>query len=113
MIRPSVSAKILKNDFGRIALEVHKNSDYAAKASAERLNEEYKRRVHVITGKTRESAHVERRGDANYAVVVGEGAIYEEFGTIYRPPHPTMVPAVEAERPRVIERFADILARLR
>lgn len=113
MIRPSVSAKVLKNEFPRIALEVHKNSDFAAKASAERLNEDYKRRVHVITGATRESAHVERRGEANYAVVVGEGAIFEEFGTIYRPPHPTMVPAAEAEKPRLREQFLDLLARLR
>lgn len=67
---------------------------------------EARRTVHVISGKTRGSIQVE--GDT---VTAGYGAIFEEFGTVYRAAHPFMRPAfTKALRPahdRITDRIKD------
>ncbi len=73
-----------------------------AQEAAERRNAEMaeqtlalaKSRVHVISGKTRDSGKVViKRGTA--MVEFSFGAIYEELGTLYRPPHPFLRPSAE------------------
>lgn len=52
--------------------------------------------VHVRTGETRDSIHVEVDESKREAkVVVGGGGLHEELGTVYRPPHPFLTPAAE------------------
>jgi hypothetical protein len=61
---------------------------------AEQTLELAKNTVHVITGQTRDSGKVViRRGTAS--VVFEFGAIFEELGTRFRPPHPFLRPSAE------------------
>jgi galactokinase/mevalonate kinase-like predicted kinase len=60
--------------------------------------------VHVMSGETRESIRVEGN-----AVVAGEGAVFEELGTIYRSAHPFMLPAFDIIAPQIPERIGSAL----
>jgi hypothetical protein len=60
--------------------------------------------VHVMSSETRESIRVEGK-----AVVAGEGAIFEELGTIYRPAHQFMLPAFDLIAPQIPERIGRAL----
>lgn len=93
------SAKLLKNDLGRIGTAYRKALDDESKAAAERVRDGWKRRAHVVTGRYRDSIHVEKQGDKTYLVTSGVPYdIYEEYGTRRRPAHPAFEPAKEEER---------------
>lgn len=86
------------NNLGKLADRVSGKKGALAKVRAERIAEHARSRVHVITGKTRDSIRVEPGPDGSAAVTAGYGAVYEEYGTSRRPPHPFLTPAAEAER---------------
>lgn len=72
-----------------IVKRVESNSAQNAYNFARNVEAGYKRRVHVITGRLRASAHREKYGVGKHRVVIGAYyGVYEEYGTRYRPPHP-------------------------
>ncbi len=68
---------------------------------AEELAEDWRSRVHVISGEYRDSIRVVKQGNT---VTVEAGVPYahhEEFGTVHRAGPPAFVPAVERARQRL------------
>jgi len=77
--------------------------------NAEEVAKDYRANVHVITGATRDSIAVEiDRATGSAAVVAGEGAIFEEFGTVNRPAHPALIPAIERQKKKMRNRRVNI-----
>ena len=79
-----------------------------SKETADDILEDAKGRVHVISGATRDSGRVVATA-GGYDVVFEEGAIFEEYGTVYRPPHPFLTPASEAHRSGYLDRLQNAL----
>lgn len=100
----SMSTKLTKNEYGRLAQEARTVGSTASKQTADAILDDAKRRVHVISGATRDSGRVEQTG-LGYDVIFEEGAIFEEYGTVYRPPHPFLTPASEAQRSGYVDRL--------
>lgn len=73
---------------------------------------EARRRVHVITGELRDSIQVVDDGGIATMAALAPYAGYEEFGTVHRPPHPYMRPAVAVIRRPFKEELAELGARL-
>ena len=72
-------------------------------ATVEAVAAEARRRVHVRSGRTRDSSQVLRVDVKTARVTAGYGAVFEEYGTRYRPPHPFMGPAIVAVAPQATE----------
>lgn len=81
----------------------------ATEATAADLLATVQRRTHVITGRTRASWVVEMHSPTDGTLHGEFGAVFEEYGTRFRPPHPTAGPAVEEVRPRARQRLAAAL----
>lgn len=77
--------------------------DAAVRAGVEAIANDAKTRAPVDTGRLRDSIHVERRGPSEYTVLVD--AFYGqlvEFGSTSTGARPYLIPAIEANRERVI-----------
>lgn len=62
--------------------------------------------VHVISGFTKGTIHTVQVNQHAWSVVAeGPGALAEEYGTRYRPPHPFLAPAVQMVEPAAASRF--------
>ena len=97
-----VKGKVTLNRFREVAAQARPAAARWNKANAEEQAAEERRTVHVITGKTRDSIRVETDGrTGNAYAVAGEGAIYEELGTVNRPPHAFKLPAAERQARRM------------
>jgi hypothetical protein len=97
------------NEYGRLAREVQPRMDTFSKETADEVLAEAKSRVHVITGATRDSGEVVKTG-IGYDVMFSAGAIWEEYGNRFRPPHPFLTPASEAARSGYVEKLRRGLA---
>ena len=86
------------NRFPQLSRAIREAGQEAVVELAEELAEDWRSRVHVVTGAYRDSIHRERQGNTISVVADVPYAIYEEFGTVHRPGHPAFVPAVEAAR---------------
>lgn len=79
-----IQAKILKNNFGRIALTLRDGADGVARETAEAIADRWQATTKVDTGEHRDSIHVEKHGDS-YAVVAGsDHSLYVELGSRYQ-----------------------------
>ena len=88
----------------RVIRNVARDSDAAAERFAKGTEATAKRRVHVITGRLRNSIEAHKTGARSWEVRVGAYyGVYEEMGTRYRPPHPYFRPAVEENKARFFE----------
>lgn len=103
-----MSTKLSKNEYGRLAREARTVGGTVSKETAEKILEDAKGRVHVISGATRDSGHIVANG-LGYDVVFTEGAVFEEYGTVHRPPHPFLTPASEAHRSGYLDRLSRAL----
>lgn len=119
-----MAAEITLSDFTAEAIAgIGGGAGHFIEALATAIRDQYQDNVHVITGATRASASVITADSSDYAAnvaaaaalnpkatfapaeTVGPGeaivqvaiasAGFEEFGTIHRPAHPALVPAVE------------------
>lgn len=71
------------------------NANRLAYNFAQTVESVAKRRVHVITGRLRDSIVRVKIAPGHHKVIVGAYyGVYEEYGTRYRPPHPYFRPAV-------------------
>lgn len=113
MAKPRVSVKVIRNDLPRIAGELPHVAEMLNQEAAENIAEGARQRVHVITGKTKASIEVDYSDPMRPKVRAGEGAIFEEYGTVYRPPHPFLTPAAEEERPRLFAKYRNLEKYLR
>lgn len=100
----AMSTKITRNDYGRLARQTAPRMDTFSKETADEVLAEAKRRVHVISGATRDSGEVVKTG-IGYDVMFSAAAIYEEYGTRFRPPHPFLTPASEKARSGYVEKL--------
>jgi len=100
-----IEATLTRNNFGRMARTVAEIITDEIDATAAAVLAEGKRRVHVLSGATRASGRIERQGPYAADVIFGEGAVFEEYGTRYRPPHPFLTPAMEAQRAPYFDRL--------
>lgn len=93
----------IREGHGRVGTQVSRNTADAIAQSA-------RGRVHVITGQTKESIHAVQV-NAYMAMVVAEGpgAVAEEYGTRFRPPHPFLHPAAAEVEPRARQEFKQVL----
>lgn len=118
-------AEIVLSDFTADAIaNLEGGVEHFVEALATRIRDEFQSNVHVITGAMQASASVITRQGSDYGANVaaaaalnakatfapeeqvgpGEAVVqvpvnyagHEEFGTIHRPGHPALVPAVEA-----------------
>jgi HK97 gp10 family phage protein len=89
----------------KIALELDPAVMAALDAGAHLVAEAAKERVPVNTGRLRDAIHVEHDGD-DVAVVAGDTEAFYghivEHGSTYVPPHPFLIPAMEANRTEVV-----------
>lgn len=99
-----LSTRLTRNDFGKYAQQARTVGGTASKETAEKIRADAEERVHKITGATARSGRVEQTG-LGYDVIFEEGAIFEEYGTVHRPPHPFLTPASEAQRSGAFERL--------
>lgn len=91
-----------KSRIPQIAADLDNQLDEVARYTAEAIAAQAKGRVPVDSGNLKRSIHVDRKGEAEYAVVAGDDdAFYGhmvEFGTSNTPPHPFLIPAAESQR---------------
>lgn len=73
--------------------------------SAQAMEQDAKERVHVVTGQLRDSIRSTAtvRGGRVTAILSASApyALYEEIGTAFRPGHPYLRPALDAESDRI------------
>lgn len=105
----SMSTKLLRNDYGRLAKEAPRNVGTISKDTADAILEDAKSRVHVVSGATRDSGEVVQTG-IGYEVMFSAAAVFEEYGTVHRPPHPFLTPASEAQRSGYLDRLREGLS---
>lgn len=111
-VKVTVKTQKRYSQIDSIVKMIRSNSDQACydfargTAAAARVN------AHVITGYMKGSIRNERVGKGQHKVVVGASyAAYEEYGTRYRPPHPFLRPAVEANKARFQNQMRQIIHR--
>ena len=93
-----------RNRWGELKAAIRAAAQEAVLDVAQDLADDWKARVHVISGAYRDSIHLERQADGSILVTAGVPyAHIEEFGSVYRPGHPAFVPAVEQAR-RTLEK---------
>ncbi len=72
-----------------------------------------KQLAHVDTGEMRNSIHVSKTATANdlqaETKVGAEHGIFEELGTVHRPPHPFFMPGFEAASRQLNDELKDVL----
>lgn len=105
-----IEVKVTSNTIAKIIDRVRNRPGEITRQRAERIAERARSRVHVVTGELRDSIKARPDGK-NGATVVAEAehASFEEFGTRYRPPHPFLTPAAEAERGGFVEDMKGLL----
>lgn len=103
----AMSTKLQKNTYKRYA-DNARGVGTITKETAEAILKDAQSTVHVITGATRDSGEVVQNGIA-YEVQFSAGAIYEEYGTVHRPPHPFLTPASERQRAPYLDRLREAL----
>lgn len=106
-------AATLKSRFPTIIAELRPKVSSSIKFGAELIAEDAQERVHRDTEDLYHAIHTERTGPAEYAVIAGDDQVFyghlEEFGTSHSPPHPFLVPAVEAQEENVVALVAAAL----
>jgi HK97 gp10 family phage protein len=111
---------IRKNRIGEVSEKLRRESRQEQIDTANRIRDRARSTVHVITGKTRDSIRVDAAraagtkpdGFRSIAVTAAFGAVFEEYGTRYRPPHPFLRPALESERAPYRSAFSQLLRSL-
>lgn len=93
-----IKTRVTYNNAPFIAKTMRSDSPQVAYNTARRIMTDAKKRVHVITGKTRDSGRTERVSEGVHSIIFEHGAVWEEYGNRFRPAHPFLRPAVEAER---------------
>lgn len=95
----------LKSRLPQISRELAVRVSAGTKAGAEIIEAKAKDRVPVRSGRLREAIHTEFKGDGDWSVVAGNRDVFYgnmvEHGTTHSPPHPFLVPALEASRAEV------------
>lgn len=90
-----------KSDLPKITVEMVARAEAAAKAVAERIEQDAKNRVPVNTGRLRNAIHTENV-EGGYEVIGGNTEAFYghivEHGGVHTPARPFMVPASEAAR---------------
>lgn len=95
-----------------IIKRVQSNSNRAAYNFAQNVEGGAKRRVHVITGRLRNSIVRHRTGPGSHRIIVGmHYGVYEEYGTRYRPPHPFFRPAVASAKAKFEREMKQVFSR--
>ena len=98
----------LESRIPQIALDLHPAVQYAIEAGGELVAEAARGRVPVLTGRLRDSIHVDSQDEGVY-VIAGDNKVFYgmlvEHGTRYAPAHPFLLPALEENRAE-IERLA-------
>lgn len=78
-----ISAKVTKNELDEIAAKLGR-IDGIVSQGANRVAAKWKATTRVRTGAHRDSIHVDKRGDAHYAIVADSNhSAYVELGTRY------------------------------
>jgi hypothetical protein len=101
----SMTTTLKSNRYDDLAREARTAGTATSKETAEKILADAKGRVHVITGKTRDSGHIVENGIGYDVVFDSPGAVPEELGTVHRPPHPYLTPASEAQRRPYLDRL--------
>jgi HK97 gp10 family phage protein len=105
----AIDVKVLFNRLPTLAADIKAQGEALVERTADNVVTGAQERVHEISGDTKRSIRREGSGSES-TVVAGEGAIFEEYGTVNRPAHPFMWPALEAERPVYLAAWRAILA---
>lgn len=89
------------NHFDQIAAALSGVLSQVVQKTALDIQAGAQQRAPVDTGFLKNSIHTEPgESDLEAQIVVGaDYGIYQEFGTRFMPPHPYLIPAVEAARP--------------
>lgn len=97
MIRTTYKSRI-----PQIAAELDDRLDEVARHTAEAIAAQAKARVPVHSGDLKRSIHVDRKGEAEYAVIAGDSTAWYghlvEYGSRRTPAHPFLIPAGESQR---------------
>jgi HK97 gp10 family phage protein len=93
-----------------ITAALHPAVHAATMHGAEHVAEGARERVPVVTGRLHDAIHVEEVPEGA-AVIAGDndafyGNMVEHGGAINRPPHPFLIPALEANRERIAHEVA-------
>ena len=73
-----------------------------------------KLKKHGFKGETEASIRSEQEGDRLHQVALfGGAALFLEFGTVYMPPFPYIIPATDITRPKWIDMWLSLEAYLR
>jgi HK97 gp10 family phage protein len=108
----TVKTRITHNQLDSIRKTLRSADGRISYNSARRIATGYKVRVHVITGDLKASIHTVKEAPGKHSVVAGMPyASFEEYGTRYRPPHPALRPAVEAEKLRLKQELVELFHR--
>lgn len=96
----------LKSRLPEIAISLTPRVKAAMRLGAEGISQEAKMRVPVDTGALKNAIHVESEGEGWSVIAGDQKAFYGhiiENGSIYTPPHPFLVPALESQVDTVLE----------
>lgn len=108
MAGKGIDVKVIFNRLPSLTRETRAAGEAHVEKTADNMVKGMQERVHVLSGDTQRSIHKEGSG-LEATVVAGEGAIFEEYGTMYRPAHPFAWPTREAEWPAYLEGWRHIL----
>jgi HK97 gp10 family phage protein len=107
-----VRVKTITNRLPQITKNLRGNIAAALNNGADRQTAQVKSTVHVVSGETRDSAETSKRATANDLRAessVGGAILFEEFGTVRRPPHPTVLPAFETTSNETIQELKGVI----
>lgn len=98
----STSVRVVMNNFPKIIANL-KQADQAVERAARNIETAAKVAAPVDTGRLQGSIHVESLGPAARAIGTDvEYATFVEFGTRHMAAQPFLIPAFEAEAPRLL-----------
>lgn len=105
----------LKSRLPQIEREIAADVPRAIGLGVERIVQDAKSRVPVLSGALRDSIHLDKT-TSGWAVIAGNSKVYYghmiEHGTTYSPPRPFLIPALEAQKQEIESLVKAALRRL-
>lgn len=107
-----MNIEVLSNLFGELADRLEVKSDQHASTSADRVLEYTVANVPVLSGALQSTVRKVKNDDGDYDVLMGDEssdvtyAPYVEWGTSRQAAQPSLTPAAEMERPRLVDNVA-------
>lgn len=105
----NINIVIKSNLYDLVLKRIQRNAHLRLAAFGNRLQGDWKLRVHVVTGEFRDSIKFEMIDDGTGVLSSNvPQALIEEIGSRYRAAHPTLLPLMSENRRAFFELFRDL-----